>query len=154
MAEEEDIRSYIGESFPGVDVQVASADNGAPEMAWGDTFFIYDPERNLEGPRRFPFATIVIKDYGDFDNKSNLDRSGVFRLNIGVGKKTYESFFATDGDHDYTALDRLMPHPVYGANHWIGVLNPSDPTFERVKPLIAEAYSIAVRRLERRSTER
>jgi len=61
------IRRFIAANYPGVDVQVASNENGAPEMAWGDTFFIYDPERNLEGARRFPFATIVTNDYGDFD---------------------------------------------------------------------------------------
>ena len=61
------IRDYISSSFEGVDIQVASKEDGAPEIAWGDTFFIYDPERNFEGTRRFPFATIVTKDYGDFD---------------------------------------------------------------------------------------
>jgi Family of unknown function (DUF6194) len=73
----------------GVDVVAASREGGAPEIAWGDTFFICDPDRNLDEPRRFPFATIVTKDYGDFDNASNLDRPGMFRLNIGVSKQTF-----------------------------------------------------------------
>ena len=140
------IRAFVAANYPGVDIQVASADNGAPEMAWGDTFFIHDPERNLEGARRFPFATIVTKDYGDFDDKSNLDRPGVFRLNIGVSKETYASLFPQDGEHDFTALDTLMPHPVYGVNHWVCVLNPSDATFDKIRPLLDEAYEIAVRR--------
>ena len=29
-----------------------------------------------------------------------------------------------------------MPHPVYGPNHWVCVLNPSDTTFENLKPLL------------------
>jgi uncharacterized protein DUF6194 len=143
--DEESIRRYIG-AFEGVDVEIASKERGAPEIAWGDTFFIHDPDRNLEGPRRFPFATIVTKDYGDFDNASELDRPGVFRLNVGVSKKTFQSLFAGGGTNEYTALDTLMPHPVYGSNHWVCVLNPSDETFESMKPLIDEAYAIAAGR--------
>ena len=144
--DEDGIRRYIAATFPGVDVQVESEENGAPEIAWGDTFFIYDPERSFEGARRFPFATIVIKDYGDFDDKSQLDRPGVFRLNIGVSKETFANLFGEGGDHDFAQLDRPMPHPVYGPNHWVCVLNPGDSTFEELTPLLHEAYDIAVRR--------
>lgn len=145
------IREFVAANYPGVDVQVASAENGAPDMAWGDTFFIHDPDRNLEGARRFPFATIVTKDYGDFDDRSNLNREGVFRLNIGVSKETFRSLFPEDGEHDFTALDTLMPHPVYGVNHWVSVLNPTDATFARLRPLLDEAYEIAVRRNRERT---
>ena len=140
------IREFVAANYPGVDVQVASQENGAPEMAWGDTLFIHDPERNLKGARLFPFATIVTKDYGEFDDRSNLDREGVFRLNIGVSKQTYQSLFPEEGEHDFTALDTVMPHPVYGVNHWVCVLNPSDATFAELRPLLDEAYEIAVRR--------
>jgi uncharacterized protein DUF6194 len=148
--DEASITSYISSEFPGVDVVVGSREAGSPEIAWGDTFFIYDPERNLEDSRRFPFATIVTKDYTDFDDASNLNRAGVFRLNIGLGKERFQSLFVGDDEHDFTALDRLMPHPVYGRNHWVCVLNPSDETFEALKPLLAEAYTIAAGRGERR----
>ena len=67
------ITRYSADNFAGVDVVVATQKGGAPEIAWGDTFFIYDPERNLEPKFRFPFATIVTKDYGDFDRATNLD---------------------------------------------------------------------------------
>ena len=144
------IRDYIGAAFTGVDVQVASQADGAPEIAWGDTFFIYDPDRNFEGTRRFPFATIVTKDYGDFDNKSNLNRPDVFRLNVGVSKETFASLFGDEVAYDFTAIDTLMPHPVYGTNHWLCVLNPTAATFERLKPLLAEAYEIAVKRAQPR----
>jgi hypothetical protein len=144
--DEASITSYISTTFAGVDVLVASRENGAPEVAWGDTFYIYDPNRDFDEARRFPFATLVIQDYGDFDNRSNLNRPGVFRLNIGVSKETYRSLFPNEGEHDFTAQDVLMPHPVYGPNHFVCVLNPSEATFEAVKPLLAEAYEIAVRR--------
>ena len=86
--DQQDIIRYITDTFAGVDVVTATAG-----IASGDTFFIYDPERNLDPKRRFPFATIVTKDYGDFDSASNLNRPGVFRLNIGVSKGTFRSLF-------------------------------------------------------------
>src|SRR6266702_2420064 len=89
MVDAASISRYIAEQFEGVDVEVGSREAGSPEIAWGDTFFIYDPDRNLEGAGRFPFATIVTKDYGDFDDASDLNRPGVFRFNIGVSKETY-----------------------------------------------------------------
>jgi hypothetical protein len=143
------IRRYIATTFAGVDAFIGSEEAGSPELAWGDTFFIYDPHRTLKGAKRFPFATIVTKDYGDFDNASNLDRPGVFRLNVGVSKETYTSLFDAAGDHDFTALDVLMPHPVYGPNHWVSVLNPSEATFEELEPLLREAYDRAVSRYAR-----
>src|ERR1700730_13810406 len=115
------ITRYMTDTFAGVDVVVASQEGGGPEIAWGDTFFIYDPDRNFEPKHRFPFATIVTKDYGEFDRASNLNRPGVFRLNIGVSKDTYRSLFGpqpsppprpagvVNTGHDFTALDQLMP---------------------------------------------
>jgi len=44
-----------------------------------------------------------------------------------------------------------MPHPVYGRNHWVCVLNPSEATFETLKPLLREAYDRAVERYARAS---
>ena len=148
--DEAGITRYIETTFAGVDIVVASKENGAPEVAWGDSFFIYDPDRNLPEPKRFPFATIVTQDYGDFDNASNLNRPGVFRLNVGVSKETFARLFGAEGEHDFTELDRLMPHPVYGPNHFVCVLNPGDSTFESVTPLLKEAYEIAVGRIKRR----
>jgi hypothetical protein len=94
-----------------------------------------------------PFATIVTKDYGDFDNKSNLDREGVWRLNIGLSREMFRSLFPNaQADYDYTALDTLMPHPVYAPQSFVCVLNPSEATFEQLKPLLTEAYTRAAGR--------
>jgi hypothetical protein len=151
------ITRYIADNFAGVDVECPDETSSAPKIAWGDTFFIYDPERNLEPKFRFPFATIVTKDYGDFDRSSNLDRPGVFRMNIGVSKDTYCSLFGpppsppgpagvVDTGHDFTVLDQIMPHPVYASQSWVCVLNPSEATFQAVRPLLAEAYDLAAKR--------
>ena len=114
----------------------------------GDTFFIYDPERNLSVKQRFPFATIVTKDYADFDEASKLNREGVFRLNVGVSRETFRALFPHDEAHDYAQLDVLMPHPVYAAQSFVSVLNPSVERFAQVKPLLAEAYGLAVTRVQ------
>ena len=37
-----------------------------------------------------PFATLVCSNYLGFDTGSQLDREGVFRLNIAVGRAAYE----------------------------------------------------------------
>jgi hypothetical protein len=127
--DEASITQYIRDTFAGVDVLVAS----------GATFFFYDPTR------MFPFATIVNTD--EHDTASDLNSPSVFRLNIGVSKQTYGTLFGSaDASHDFTALDRLMPHPVYGKMYWVCVLNPSAETFQAVRPLLAEAYELAVRK--------
>jgi len=87
------------------------------------------------------FATIVTTDEHDMGTPSNLAREGVFRLNIGVGKDTFQRLVGSMSDPDYATLDRLVPHPVYARQRWVAILNPSRTTFEEVvKPLIAEAH--------------
>ncbi len=108
---ETEITRYIADTFAGVDVVVASKESGAPEIAWGDTFFSYDPDRNLPPQRRFPFATIVTKDYGEFDNASNLNRPGVFRLNIGVSKETFQRLFGSPPGADDAAATLRFQRP-------------------------------------------
>lgn len=153
---EPELTSHIS-AFPGVRV-IRPEDENSPEIAWGDRFFLYDPEGKLEGAQQQPFATIVVKDYGDFDRVSNLDRPGVYRLNIGVGRETFKRLFgkyqltaeeldAATTQFDFAVLDVLIPHPVYAPQGWVSILNPAKVTFEEaVKPLLAEAYHSAVRR--------
>ena len=148
---------YVTDTFTGVELLRPTDGPGA-----GDTFIYYDPERNLDPTRQFPFATIVTKDYGGFDEASNLNRPDVFRLNIGVSRETFRALFGhppseestRSADYDFAALDRLMPHPAYAPQSWVCVLNPSPDTFEAVKPLLAEAYSRAATRHASRQTKR
>ena len=115
----------------------------------GYTFFFYGPDRIL------PFTTIATAD-NEGDRVSNLDRPGVFRLNIGVSKQTFQSLFGTGkvnvSAYDFTALDTIMPHPDYAAQSYLCVLNPSDTTFQKLRPLLSEAYELAVKRASRRKT--
>jgi hypothetical protein len=150
---EAQISQYITETFEGVDVVTDS----------GNSFFFYNPDH------RFPFVTLVTSDL--YDQFSNLNRQSVFRLNIGIGKQTFRSLFGDPvrssgsdsaeisgenfSDYDFTALDQVMPHPVYGRMYWVCVLNPSEETFEtKVRQLLAEAYDLAVSKYKRQAARR
>ncbi|GHO59765.1 DUF6194 family protein [Ktedonobacter robiniae] len=156
---ESEISQYIIGTFEGVDVVVAS----------GDSFFFYNPDSNVPPDHRFPFVTLVTSDIND--QFSNLNRPTVFRLNIGISKQTFRSLFGelshpsgrdsaaisgeNSSDYDFTALDQIMPHPVYGRMLWVCVLNPSEETFEtKVRQLLAEAYDLAVSKHKRRVARR
>jgi hypothetical protein len=136
------VTRYITGAFAGVDVVAGT----------GGTFFFYDPGNDLPKDHRFPFATLVTSD--EYDQFSDLNRPGVFRLNVGVKKQTFQSLFASAGEHDFAALDKIMPHPVYGKMYWVCVLNPSEATFEKVKPLLAEAYEASAGRHARSGESR
>jgi hypothetical protein len=50
----DEITAFV-EGLPGVSTVVADKAGGAPEVAWGDSFFSYEQAK-------MPFATIVTKD--------------------------------------------------------------------------------------------
>src|SRR5258708_26588468 len=159
---------YILDTFKGVDT-VVDSDN---------SFFFYNPDPNIPPDHMFPFVTLMTNDIND--QFSNLNRPSVYRVNIGVGKQTFRSLFGgssprTEGDekddsgekaesgdddskydnYDFTALDQVMPHPVYGRMHWMCILNPSDETLEaKVRPLLDEAYDMAVSKYNKQAARR
>ena len=102
----------------------------------GAWFFSLDPDTHWPN-----FATIVTTDEHDEGAPSNLARPGVFRLNLGVGRETFERVAGADPEPDFAAFGVLLPHPVYAKQHWISILNPSDATFrDVVLPLLTEAH--------------
>jgi len=116
--------------------------------ALGATFFSLDE-------KHWPnYATIVTTDEHDEGAPSDLARPGAFRLNIGVGRETFERLVGSMEQPDYAAYDRLLPHPVYAKQLWISILNPSDATFrDVVRPLIAEAHDrLAATKARHRTT--
>lgn len=135
------IVSFILERF--ADVKTASV--------YGDVFFFYNPAS--EGPNEIYFATLKVSD-NDFDQASGLNRMGAFRLNMGVHRSTFVRLFGSmqevaraneENAYDYSAVNELLPHPLYAGAAWVCILNPSRATFdERVAPLLDEAYDRAV----------
>jgi hypothetical protein len=118
----------------------------------GDMFFLYDPDRDLPPERQLPFATIVTGDH--YDKVSRLDRPGTYRLNIGLTKATYAARFGAAATPDYAALDTLMPHPEYAAQHWVCVVNPGPATLGTVRELLDEAHAFAARKHANRQARR
>jgi hypothetical protein len=137
MIDEAFITNYITSTFENVKTTVNL----------GYTFFIYRDDDML------PFATIASTG-NEYEKISKLDRPGVYRLNIGVSRETFKSLFGTNKPditaYDFTTLDVIMPHPDYSAQSFICVLSPNEATFERIKPLLAEAYDIAVKKYNQR----
>jgi hypothetical protein len=127
------LRSHIVDTYPGTDVIEAN----------GDLFFVHDPDRDLPDIRRLPWATVVTSNYNDTD--SDLDRPGVYRLNIGLPKADFQQLFPVPGEHDTTALDVVLPHPVYAAQYWVCVLVP-DRTWPAVQDLLDTAYALGARK--------
>ena len=127
---EAEIREHILRTCPGTTVVDAG----------GDSYYFTDPKQ------MHPFATLVTSDA--HDKVSDLDRAGVFRMNIGVSKDTFQALFGAAGEaeHDFTVLDRLLPHPVYGKMYWVCVLNPGPATSEVIRDLLTEAYIADLRR--------
>lgn len=144
---EDDVIAFVG-TLPGVHTLTAGETDGSPEIAWGDTFFTYAPDGHPG--TRMPFATIVTKDYPGFDTASDLNRPGVFRVNVNVGREAFERLIghppAVRPGHDHTATDRFLPHPVYATQSWVSVLNPAMATAERLRSLLTAAHARAVRR--------
>src|SRR5262249_30227539 len=110
---------------------------------------------DLPPERQLPFVTIVTGDH--YDTISDLDRPGAYRVNIGLTKTTYTASFGAapterDGNgmlrtgDDYATVDTLMPHPVYGSQHWVCVVNPGEATLATVWALLAEAHAFAARK--------
>jgi hypothetical protein len=154
-----EISRSITETLQGVDVVTDG----------GNSFFFYNPDSTIAPDHRFPFVTLVTNDL--YDQFSHLTRPSIFRLNIGISKQTFYALFGEqrplsggksetgDGEHacadDFTILDRVMPHPVYGRMYWVCVLNPSEETFETtVRHLLTEAYGLAVDRYQRQARHR
>jgi hypothetical protein len=104
--------------------------------AMGATFFSLDQS---SWPN---YATIVTTDEHDTGAPSRLtEREGAFRLNLGVGKATFERLVGGMEEPDYAVPDTILPHPVYAKQRWISIVNPRDATFrDVVLPLIDKAH--------------
>jgi hypothetical protein len=139
VIDESFITNYITSTFENVESTVNM----------GYTFFFYRDDH------MHAFATIA-SNGNEYEQVSKLERPGVYRLNIGVNRETFHSLFGKGkmdlSPYDFTALDTIMPHPDYSSQFFICVLSPSEATFEKIKPLLAEAYDVAMKRYNKRTT--
>lgn len=97
------------------------------------------------------FATLVWTDEHDEGAPSNLAREGVYRVNVGLDKETFQRLVGGITAPDHTVLDQLVPHPTYADQRWVSILNPSHATVqETVLPLIGAAHDRLVARRQAR----
>lgn len=145
----ENIFKYCIENFEGTTVN----------ENWGESGIFYNPKNLFK--KGVYILTVKEKD-GNNDKASNLNRCGVFRLNIGIKKEKFLEMFSyipkrpkaghiINMNFDFTKKDKIMPHPIYGWMCWISVLNPSYNTFEKLKPIIEDSYYIAKEKFSKRS---
>ncbi len=143
-----EIIAHILKEFEGV----------AAVETWGETSFFYNPSKLL--PRGTYFCTLKQKD-GENDKGSNLNRQKVYRFNFGLPTKSFVKTFGEkpkrpakgqiiEGPWDFTALNTLMPHPIYGWMGWVAILNPSEQLFSEIQPLLRLAYEKAKNGFEKR----
>lgn len=116
--------------------------------AYRERSFFYNPDRSL--PKGIYFATIKESD-GPNDKASNLNREGIYRLSVGVGKKQYQSLFdvipkrpakgeVVELDFDFTTTGILMPHPIYAWLGWVCINNPENQNLNLLKHLLDISY--------------
>jgi hypothetical protein len=80
----------------------------------------------------------------------------VFRLNVNVSGDTFRSRFGDPPgptDVDFAALDQFMPHPVYGQQSWVSIINPGDANRAAVEAMLTEAHDRVARRHRGRNTD-
>ena len=148
---QDEIRERFG-SNSSVFIQIANSGDGSPEIAWGDTFFYV--RDNSGEPKKMPFTTIVTKDYTGFDSESNLNRGGLYRLNIEIGKEKFEDLFGFKTNEfednrsrfNFSSLNQLFPHPLYGSNGWVSIINPDADSAAKVNNLLDFSLERALRR--------
>jgi hypothetical protein len=120
--------------------------------AYRERSFFYNPDDSL--PKGIYFATIKESD-GPNDKASSLDRDGIYRLSIGVGKKQYQFLFGempkrpakgniVELDFDFTITGLVLPHPIYAWLGWVCINNPDSENLDLVKHLLDISYRNAL----------
>lgn len=139
----------INDAFDGVTVKAA----------YGETTFFYNPGDLL--PSGSYFCTIKVHD-GPNDKSSHLNREGVFRLSFKPLPSRYKEFFGEKPQRpgkgepiqtkfNLDAVNKWMPHAVYGWMGWTMVISSTSHTIEKIWPFIQEAYDQAKQKFEEKT---
>jgi len=129
---------------------------------WGETGIFYNPENKLK--KGIYLLTFKEKD-GANDKSSNLNRDNTFRLNLGISNETFINLFGKipsrpsagniiNMGYDFSVINEIIPHPVYGWMNWVCVINPTNRTFEKLVSLIDEGYKLALKKYENKKENR
>jgi hypothetical protein len=128
-----------------VEAFVAGMQDVQREDNYGYVFFFVGDDHLLS------FVTVANAD-NEWDNVSNLNREGVFRVNIGISRETFDTLIGEPSEPlDYSVLNTFLPHPEYAKQNFICILNPEGENAERTRELIREAHAIATKRSQRKA---
>lgn len=144
-----EIADYVIQNYPGT----------LMNTNWGERGLFYNPGGKL--PKGIYLLTFKEHDSPN-DSASNINRGGLYRLNLGISKQSFTKLFGAipqrplagqivQTGHNFQEIDIITPHPVYGWMAWIAVINPSEETFNVLKPLIEESYRAAVKKWKQRT---
>jgi Family of unknown function (DUF6194) len=124
--------------------------------AYRERSFFYNPDGSL--PKGIYFATIKESDEPN-DKSSFLDRENMYRLSIGIGKKHYQDLFGACParpikggiiDFDFSALNILMPHPIYAWISWVAINNPTKENIDTIKYLLDISYQSVIAKFSKK----
>lgn len=51
------------------------------------------------------------------------------------------------GQFDFALIDKVFPHPTYGTNGWISVINPGDESADVIEPRLDFSLGRALKRV-------
>jgi hypothetical protein len=144
-------------SLPGALVVTPEPGGDFPELALGDSFLYYAPDGRMPQHTQ-PYATVVTKNYPG-DTASDLAPAGRRRVNVQVDRTTFLALTGEDPrslarPRDHAATDVVLPHPVYGAQGWICVVNPAARTTDTLVRLLKDAHEAARARYARRQEQK
>lgn len=125
-------------------------DGDGLNSGWGEHAFYYNPGSILQ--RGVYFLTIKSKPTAA-DFASAILVSGAYRLNVRISAANFERRFGRpsrrlkaeerqDPAFNYRVDDQICPDPI-GIWTALTVLNPSQTTFESLKPTIRDAYQLS-----------
>lgn len=123
----------------------AALDNVQRDDSYGYSMYFVGDDHMV------PFVSFINAD-NEYDAVSNLNREGVFRVNIGVGRELYDELIGDTSPEnvDFTELNVFLPHPHYAKQHFLCILNPEGVNENIVLEAIADAHSLASARLARK----
>lgn len=124
-----------------VEAFVEALENVQRDENYGYIFYYVGDDHTV------PFVSIA-ETNNEYETISDLDREGVFRINIGLPRASFRTLFpdpSTEG-LDYTALNVLLPHPDYASQNYVCILNPAGDNVALTQKLMLEAHAKAAAR--------
>ena len=84
------------------------------------------------------------------DVKSTVNLGYTFFFYRDDNMHAFATIASTGNEYDFTALDVILPHPDYSRNISYACFRQAKRLLKRIRPMLTEAYDIAMKRYNRR----